>query len=142
MVNRAIIVGNLGRDPELKQAGSTPVCTFSVATSKKWTDESGEKKENTTWHNIVCFRKTAEFASKYLKKGSSVFIEGEIQNRSYDDKDGVKKYTSEILASNIQFVGPRPEGVATQSGSEATPNKAGQKSGYDVPNFAPGSEGF
>lgn len=114
-VNKAIIIGRLGKDPELKEAGGTKIANFSVATSKSWKDDAGEKKEKTEWHNIVAFRKTAEFAGQWLKKGREVFIEGEIQTRSWDGDDGKKNYRTEIVAHNIQFVGSKPESDTTAS---------------------------
>lgn len=99
-------MGRLGKDPELKNAGGIAICNFSVATSKQWKDDSGEKHEKTEWHNCVAFRKTAEIAGKYLSKGRSVLVEGELQTRSWDDKDtGAKKYKTEIVVNNLQFVG-------------------------------------
>lgn len=106
-VNKAIIIGHLGKDPEVKDVSGTKIANFSVATSKSWKDEGGEKKEKTEWHNIVAFRKTAEFAGSWLKKGREVYIEGEIQTRSWDGEDGKKNYRTEIVAHNIQFVGPK-----------------------------------
>ena len=101
-VNKAILLGRLGKDPELKYTSSgKAVCTFSIATSFKYT--SGE--EATTWHNIVAWEKKAETIKEYLTKGQEVFIEGRIQNRSYDDNDGNKKYISEVIVSSISFVG-------------------------------------
>lgn len=105
-VNKVILLGRLGRDPELKDANGVQIANFSIATSKQWKDDGGEKKEKTEWHNIVCFRKTAELASKYLTKGRQVYIEGELQTRSWDDKEtGAKKYKTEIVAHSLQFVG-------------------------------------
>ena len=102
--NKAILLGRLGKDPELKytQSGKA-VCSFSVATSAK--HSGGE--ETTTWHNIVAWEKQAETIKEYLFKGSEIFIEGRIQNRSYDDKDGNKKYISEIVLYNFSFVGSK-----------------------------------
>lgn len=98
-------MGRLGKDPELKDAKGVQICNFSVATSKTWKDESGEKKEKTEWHNIVCFRKTAELAGKYLTKGRQVLIDGELQTRSWEKDDGTKAYKTEIVAHNLQFIG-------------------------------------
>lgn len=105
-LNKAIIMGNLGRDPEVRFTTSgQAVCNFSVATSRRWTDGQGQKQEKTEWHNIVVWGKTAENCGKYLAKGRTVLIEGEIQTRSWDDKDGNKKYTTEIVARDVQFIG-------------------------------------
>jgi single-strand DNA-binding protein len=106
-VNKAIIVGNLGRDPEMRYTPSgVPVATFSVATSDEWKDKNtGEKQERTEWHRIVAWRGLAEVCGKYLRKGSQVYIEGKIQTRSWEDRDGVQRYTTEIVAQNMQMLG-------------------------------------
>jgi single-strand DNA-binding protein len=109
-VNKVILVGRLGRDPEIKDAKGIAIANFSIATSKTWKDESGEKQEKTEWHNIVAFKKTAELAGKFLTKGREIYVEGELQTRSWEDKEtGVKKYRTEIIAQNIQFLGSKPE---------------------------------
>lgn len=105
-VNKVILVGNLGRDPELKHTPSDQtVCSFSIATTEKWNDKNGDKQEKTEWHNIVAWGKLAELANTYLKKGKACYIEGKISTRSWDDKDGNKKYKTEIVANSIQFLG-------------------------------------
>ena len=105
-VNKAILLGNLGRDPELRYTPSgKAVASFSLATSERWTSQDGQKQESTTWHNIVVWGKLAEVMKEYLHKGSQVYIEGRIANRSYDDKDGNKKYVSEVVVQNFSFVG-------------------------------------
>ncbi len=109
-LNKALIIGNLTRDPELKSLPSgTQVATFSVATNRVWKDKEGAKKEDTDYHNIVVFGRQGETAAQYLKKGSSVLIEGRIQTRSWEGQDGVKKYRTEIVADRVQF-GPRRDG--------------------------------
>lgn len=106
MINKAIIIGSLGKDPETKTLPSgQSVTNFSVATSEVWNDKaSGQKQTKTEWHNIVVFGKQAENCAKFLSKGSKVFIEGKIQTRSWDDKSGVKRYTTEINASDVKFL--------------------------------------
>ena len=106
-VNKAIVVGNLGRDPEMRYTPSgVPVATFSIATSEEWKDkDSGQKQERTDWHRIVAWRGLAEICGKYLRKGSQVYIEGKIQTRSWEDRDGVQRYTTEIIAQNMQMLG-------------------------------------
>lgn len=106
-INKVIIVGNLGRDPEVRYTPSgTAVANFSVATSDEWKDKStGEKKERTEWHRIVAWDKLGEICGKYLSKGRQVYVEGRLQTRSYDDKDGVKRYSTEIIAQDVQFLG-------------------------------------
>lgn len=120
-VNKAILLGNLGKDPELRYTPSgKAVATFSLATSERWTGQDGQKNESTTWHNIVVWGKQAEVMKEYLAKGRQVYIEGRISNRSYDDKDGNKKYISEIVVQNFSFVGGRGgDGPRDQSASGA-----------------------
>ena len=106
-VNKAIVIGRLGQDPELKYtpSGGNAVCNFSLATSEKFKTKSGGEKEETQWHRIVCWGKTAEIAAEHLSKGREVYIEGKIKYRSYEDKNGVKKYSTEIEAQTVQFIG-------------------------------------
>jgi len=106
-VNKAIIIGNCGRDPELRHtAGGVAVVNLSVATTESWRDkQTGEKKESTEWHNVTMFGKLAEIAGEYLKKGRTVYIEGRLQTRKWQDKDGQDRYTTEIVASDMQMLG-------------------------------------
>ncbi len=108
-INKVIIVGNLGRDPEVSYIPSgAAVAKFSVATSETWKDKnSGEKKERTEWHRIVAWDKLGEICGKYLAKGRQVYVEGKLQTRSYEDKEGVKRYVTEIVAQDVQFLGGR-----------------------------------
>lgn len=118
-VNKVILVGRLGRDPELKNINGLQIANISLATSKQWKDDSGEKQERTEWHNVVAFKKLAELAGKYLTKGRSVYVEGELQTRSWDDeKSGTKKYRTEIIAHTVQFLGDKPA-AASQNGETA-----------------------
>jgi len=115
-VNKVIIIGRLGSDPEVKAVGqASTVCRLSVATSKKWKDNQGQDREKTEWHRINVWGKLAEICGKYLKKGRQVYVEGELQTRSWEDA-GVKKYSTEILASTVQFLGDAPKDSA-QPGS-------------------------
>lgn len=110
-VNKAILVGNLGRDPELRTTpNGQSVVNFTLATSETWNDKSGERQERTEWHRIVVWGKTAEMCNQYLSKGRTVYIEGRIQTREWEDKDGAKRYTTEINASTVNFIGPRQDG--------------------------------
>jgi single-strand DNA-binding protein len=105
-VNKVILIGNLGKDPEFKYTPSgQPVATFSIATTERFADKSGQRQERTEWHNIVAWGKLAELVNQYLKKGRSAYIEGRLTTRSWDDKDGNKKYKTEIVANTIQFLG-------------------------------------
>ena len=129
-VNKVILVGNLGKDPEsrfLPDGGA--VCNFTMATTDKWKDKSGEQQERTEWHRISTFAKLAEICGEYLKKGSQVYVEGRLQTRSWDDQQsGQKRYKTEVNASDVQFIDSRQEaGVA---GAPATPVAVG---GGDAP---------
>ena len=112
-VNKAILIGNLGKDPELRYTpNGAAVCSFSIATTEKWRDrQTNEMKEQTDWHNIVLWGKQAENAKEYLQKGSPVYIEGRIQTRSYDDKDGNKCWRTEVVGQRMQFLGRRGDVV-------------------------------
>jgi single-strand DNA-binding protein len=106
-INKVIIVGNLGKDPEVSYVPSgAAVAKFSVATSETWKDKNtGEKKERTEWHRIVAWDKLGEICGKYLAKGRQVYVEGKLQTHSYDDKEGVKRYVTEIIAQDVEFLG-------------------------------------
>lgn len=107
-VNKAILIGRLGKDPELRYTPSgKAVASFTVATNERWTGQDGQKNESTTWHNIVAWGKQAEVIKEYMTKGRQIYIEGRIDNRSYDDKDGNKRYVSEVVLQNFQFLGDR-----------------------------------
>ena len=109
-VNKVILLGNLGKDPEVRRLDDgRGVANFSLATSESYKNKSGEKVTNTEWHNIVLWSPLADIAENYLKKGSQVYIEGKIANRSYEDKDGVKKYISEVVGREITLLGRPPE---------------------------------
>ena len=108
-VNKVILIGNVGKDPEIRhiEANNVSVAKFPLATSETYKNKSGEKITNTEWHNIVMWRYLAEFAEKYIKKGNQIFVEGKITSRSYDDKDGNKRYITEIIADNVRLLGRR-----------------------------------
>jgi len=116
-LNRAIVIGNLTRDPELRSLPSgIQVASFSVATNRVWKDKNGAKQESVDYHNIVVFGRQAETTSQYLRKGSSVLIEGRMQTRSWDAADGQKKYRTEIVADRVQF-GPRTSAASSGAGA-------------------------
>lgn len=118
-LNKAFVIGNLTRDPELRSLPSgIKVTSFSVATNRVWKDQSGAKKEQTDYHNIVVFGRQAETAAQYLKKGSNVLVEGRMQTRSWDATDGTKKYRTEIIADRVQF-GNRPGGTSPVAGKSS-----------------------
>ena len=124
-INKVIIVGNVGKDPETRYApDGGAISNISVATTDTWKDKnSGEKKEATEWHRVVFFNRLAEIAGEYLKKGSSVYIEGRLKTRKWTDKDGVEKYTTEIVADQMQMLGSR------QGGGMGGGDDGGQQSG-------------
>ena len=110
-VNKVILVGNLGRDPEVRfMPNGEAVCNFSIATTDSWKDKSGAKQERTEWHNIVMYRKLAEIAGEYLKKGRPVYVEGRLQTRKWQTKEGQDRYTTEIIADQMQMLGGREGG--------------------------------
>ncbi|MFZ5941393.1 MAG: single-stranded DNA-binding protein [Bacteroidota bacterium] len=109
-VNKVVLIGNVGRDPETRYLDKdTAVSRFTLATSETYRTREGEKVTNTEWHNIVLWRGLATVAEKYVRKGSQIYIEGKIKTRSYDDKDGVKKYVTEIVADNMVLLGKRQD---------------------------------
>ena len=121
-VNKAILLGNLGKDPEIRRLDDgRAVANFSIATSESYKNKAGEKVTNTEWHNVVLWSPLAEIAENYLKKGSQVYIEGKISNRSYEDKEGVKKYISEVVGRDITLLGRAPESQQ-QNDSSSTEN--------------------
>lgn len=112
MVNKVILIGNLGRDPEVRTTPSgQPVATFTLATNRRWNDRQGNRQEQTEWHNVVCWGRQAEIAGQYLRKGKQIYVEGRIQTRSWDDRNtGEKKYMTEIIVENFQMLGGRDGG--------------------------------
>jgi len=124
-INKVIIIGNLGRDPEtryLPEGGA--VTNISVATTEVWKDKSGEKQERTEWHRIAFFGRLAEIAGEYLKKGSPVYVEGSLRTRKWQDKDGHDRYTTEIIASDMKMLGQRSGGSEPMAAREREPAQA------------------
>ena len=120
-VNRVHLIGNIGRDPEIRYTQSgTAVCELSIATSEKWKDKSGETQEKTEWHRVVCWNQLAENCSKYLSKGRSCYVEGKLQTRKWTDKEGVDRYTTEIVAQNVVFLGGGGERGEQGQGRESS----------------------
>jgi len=117
-INKVILIGNLGRDPEVRYTPSgAAICNITVATSRNWKDKtSGEKMEETEWHRVVFYDRLAEIAGEYLKKGRPVYVEGRLKTRKWQDKDGADKYTTEIIADNMQLLGGREGGGAGDEG--------------------------
>lgn len=121
-VNKVIFIGNLGADPELRYtAGGKAVATFNLATSEQWTGKDGEKTERTEWHRIVAWARLAEICGEYLRKGSQVFIEGRLQTRAWEDRDGNKRYTTEIVAQTMQMLGTPARGIEAKPKEERYP---------------------
>ncbi len=114
-LNKVILVGNLGRDPESKQIQGGILCNLSLAVSEKFKGRDGQKQERTEWINIVCFGKLAEICMKYVTKASSVLVEGKLQTRSWEDKDGKKVYRTEVVASKVEFLGKPQSGDRTEA---------------------------
>ena len=133
-VNKVIIVGNLGADPEVRYMDSgEAVCGFSVATSESWTDKAGEKQERTEWHKVSVFNKLAVLCGEYLAKGRKVYVEGKIQTRQWEDKDGATRRTTEIKAREVTFLSAR---------SEAQPQQPQQQpQQQQIPQTRPASNG-
>ncbi|MFH1262821.1 MAG: single-stranded DNA-binding protein [Pseudomonadota bacterium] len=105
-VNKVILIGHLGADPEIRYTqGGSPVANLRLATNESWTNKNGQKEERTEWHRVVVWSKLAELAGQYLTKGRQVYVEGRLQTRSWDDKDGTKRYSTEVVATNLQFLG-------------------------------------
>ncbi|MHB1667260.1 MAG: single-stranded DNA-binding protein [Thiomonas sp.] len=110
-VNKVILIGNLGRDPEIRYAPSgAAVCNVAIATTRQWKDKAGEKKEETEWHRVVFYDRLAEIAGEYLKKGRPVYVEGRLKYGKYTDKDGIERYTTDIVATEMQLLGGREGG--------------------------------
>ncbi len=110
-VNKVILIGNLGKDPEVRHTqGGSAVATFSIATNEAWNNREGQREERTEWHRVVAFGKLADICGQYLKKGKQVYIEGRLQTRSWDDRDGNKRYTTEIVANQMTMLGRAGEG--------------------------------
>ena len=124
-VNKVILVGRLGRDPEVRYTPSgAAVANFTVATSEEWKDKNtGDKQERTEWHRVVAWRRLGEICGEYLHKGSQVYVEGRLQTRSWDDRDGNKRYTTEIVAQVMQMLGAPAKGGAASSTAERFPEE-------------------
>jgi single-strand DNA-binding protein len=124
-VNKVILIGNLGRDPEVRYTqGGAPVANFTLATNESWTDKSGARQERTEWHRVVVWGKTAEIVREHLTKGKQVYVEGSLQTRQWDDKEGNKRSTTEVKALRVVLLG-RPDGGGDMRGSAAPAMDAG-----------------
>lgn len=125
-MNKAILIGNIGKEPELKQVGEVSCCTFTLATNKNYKDKNGEWQQKTEWHNIVAWRTTAEYAAKYLKKGNLTLVEGEITTRSWEDQQGNKKYSTAIVADRVQLLEKKAK-------DDTAPTTEPEDDGSDLP---------
>ena len=139
-VNKVILIGNLGKDPEVRYMPSGEAITnITVATTDTWKDKSGEKQERTEWHRIAFFGRLAEIAGEYLKKGNPVYVEGRLQTRKWQDKEGKDRYTTEIVAERMQMLGSRGGGSDAPYGGESanrfTPAAGAQKPAADFNDF-------
>jgi single-strand DNA-binding protein len=140
-VNKVILVGRLGRDPETRYtSGGQAVANFSLATDESYKDKNGERQKRTEWHKIVVWGKQAEIAQQYLKKGSLVFIEGRIQSREWQDKEGQKRTSFEIVASNFRMLGGRGDGMAPGASAGATAPASGRSDEFE--HAAPSDDAF
>ena len=133
-VNKVILIGNLGKDPEVRYLDSgVAVANFSLATTESYKNKEGERVSQTEWHNIVLWRGLAEIAEKYLKKGSSVYIEGKIRNRKWEDKEGNTRYTTEILAENMTMLGKKEDHTAQPVENKSEEEIPQKEKGDDLP---------
>ncbi len=133
-VNKVILIGHLGQDPEVKYMPSgSAVANVSIATAESWKDKStGEKKDKTEWHRVIFFARLAEIVGEYLRKGSQVYVEGRLQTRKWTDKNGVERYTTEIVASEMQMLGSKSgSGERTESPADAGASTGGGDEGFD-----------
>lgn len=123
-VNKVIIVGTVGKDPELRYAQSgTAICTLSVATNERWTDKQGQKHERTEWHRVQMFGKLAEIAGEYLKKGSHAYFEGSLRTDKYTDREGIERYATSIIVSEMQMLGGKRDDAVQERRSEQSQRK-------------------
>jgi len=139
-VNKVILVGNLGKDPEVRyMANGGAVCNLTLATTESWKDkQTGEQKDKTEWHSIVFYRRLAEIAGEYLKKGSQIYVEGKLQTRKWQDKSGNDRYTTEIIANEMQMLGGRGGGGSAEFGGGA----GGSRSAAPAQAAAPVADDF
>jgi single-strand DNA-binding protein len=139
-VNKVILIGNLGRDPELRYTkNGQAVANFSLATTDVYNSREGQREERTEWHRIVAWAKTAELCAQYLAKGRSVYIEGQLRTREWEDKDGNKRQTTEVHAQTVQFLGPRGQGGSGSGGGGGGGARAGESS-MGAPDAPPADE--
>lgn len=137
MINKVILLGNLGRDPETRHTQSgTAVCTLSVATSRRQKSQSGQFEDKTEWHRVTVWDKRAEVCAKYLAKGRQVYVEGRIETRQYE-QDGVKKYATDIIAHEVKFIGGGDSGGGRSSGGSSSSGRGGYDSSAPGDDYIP-----
>lgn len=141
MLNKVMIIGNLGNDPDMRfMTNGDPVCNFSVATSERWKDkQTGEQKEKTEWHKVSCFGRLAEICGEYLRKGSKVYVEGSLQTRKWQNKEGADQYTTEIKCREMKMLDPKGANAGQNQRSDNSNAGQGQQTG-GAP--APGPDDF
>ena len=149
-LNKVMLIGNVGRDPEVRYlegnqgaANATKVASFTLATTERYRDRNGETRENTEWHNIVAWRNSADLAEKYIRKGTQVYIEGKLRTRSWNDPQGVKKYTTEVVVDNIQLLGRKsdnPAGEQQPAAQAYRPDQYSQPAGFQPRPAAPAQQ--
>lgn len=135
-LNKVLLIGNVGKDPEIRHLESgASVASFTLATSERFRDRNGELRENTEWHNIVAWRQLADLAANFIRKGTQIYVEGSIRTRSWDDQNGAKRYTTEIMANSIQLLGRKGDNPAAAEGAPAHAAAPAQRSApaYQAP---------
>jgi len=131
-INKVLLIGRLGADPEIKTVGSgQQVARLSLATSENWTDKEGQKQERTEWHRVVVWGKLAELCGRFLSKGRQVYVEGRLQTRSWEDQGGAKRYTTEIVASTVQFLGANQNSQASSGSDNYSNQEFGPEPSFD-----------
>lgn len=131
-LNKVMLIGNAGKDPEIRSANGTPVASFPLATTEVFSSKTGQRQEHTEWHNIVVWRGLAEIVEKYVKKGTSLYIEGRIRSRSYEGKDGTKRYITEIVCDSLRLLGRKENSTSSAPAQDYAAPKA-TESFPDVP---------
>jgi single-strand DNA-binding protein len=140
--NKVILIGNVGKDPEIRRFENNIKASFSLATSETYTPKGGDKVTQTEWHNIVAWRRLAELSENYIKKGSQILVEGKLRYRSYDDKDGNKRYIVEVEADTIQLLGRKPDGQSAPGQSSEKPYSSGGYNAGNQQTQSPGPSGI
>jgi len=141
-VNKVILIGNLGRDPEIRyMPNGGAVANLALATSEAWKDKNtGEQQEKTEWHRVVLFRRLAEIAGEYLKKGSKIYIEGKLQTRKWQDNQGQDRYTTEIIGNELQMLDSRGAGAGFNEGTASTPQQSPSHQSNNMPDMVPAGD--